>query len=141
MARSRRSAGEAGGAGEARAAEPKGPAFEGALAELEAVVGRLEAGDLPLEQALEAFEAGVRLSRQCAATLDAAERRIEILMAERGGSGLGVEPFAAGRAGIQAGASRRGAAGAEDLETGLEDDPELELDEDGDDLDEGNGER
>jgi len=128
MARSRRSAagetGEAVQAGEARSAEPKAPAFEGALAELEAVVGRLEAGDLPLEQALEAFEAGVKLSRQCAATLDAAERRIEILMAERGGSGARVEPFS--------GASRR-SAGDEDLE--------LEIDEEADDLDDGDGER
>lgn len=96
MARSRRSSGEAEDAGEARAAEPAAPSFEGALAELEAVVGRLESGDLPLEQALEAFESGVKLSRQCAATLDAAERRIEILMAERGGSGVRVEAFGAG---------------------------------------------
>ncbi len=46
---------------------------------------------MPLEQALEAFESGVKLSRRCAATLDAAERRIEILLAGR--SGLRVEPF------------------------------------------------
>jgi exodeoxyribonuclease VII small subunit len=112
MARSRRSSGEAGGAGEARTAEPASPSFETALAELEAVVGRLESGDLPLEQALEAFESGVKLSRQCAATLDAAERRIEILMAERGGAGARVEPFGAGGRGGQAGAGRAGEVGA-----------------------------
>jgi exodeoxyribonuclease VII small subunit len=72
------------------------PSFEAALAELEAVVSRLESGDMPLEQALEAFETGVKLSRQCATTLDAAERRIEILMAERGSS-LRTEAFGAQR--------------------------------------------
>ena len=79
--------------------------FETALASLEGVVARLESGEMPLEQALEAFEEGVSLSRRCAATLDAAERRIEILVAERGGSDRGdvgaryrVEPFEAGEA-------------------------------------------
>ena len=94
MARSRRNAGSAGVGGEAQAA-PEGVSFEAALASLEGVVARLESGDLPLEQALEAFEEGVALSRRCTATLDAAERRIEILMAERGGAGAGdrVQPF------------------------------------------------
>jgi exodeoxyribonuclease VII small subunit len=57
--------------------------FEGALDQLERTVARLEAGEMPLEEALELFEAGVSLSRQCDATLDAAERRIEILIADR----------------------------------------------------------
>lgn len=91
MARSRRSGGEAVGGGEAQTAAPVELSFEAALAELEGVVSQLESGDMPLEQALEAFESGVKLSRRCAATLDAAERRIEILMAGR--SGLRVEPF------------------------------------------------
>ena len=58
--------------------------FEGALDQLERTVSRLEAGEMPLEEALELFEAGVNLSRRCDATLDAAERRIEILIADRG---------------------------------------------------------
>jgi exodeoxyribonuclease VII small subunit len=95
MARSKRSEGSAGVGGEAQAA-PAGVSFEAALASLEGVVARLESGDLPLEQALEAFEEGVALSRRCAATLDAAERRIEILVAERVGQGARdrIEPFA-----------------------------------------------
>jgi exodeoxyribonuclease VII small subunit len=57
--------------------------FEGALDQLEQTVARLEAGEMPLEEALELFEAGVNLSRQCDATLEAAERRVEILIADR----------------------------------------------------------
>ncbi len=96
MARSRRSEGSAGVEAAAQAAAPADVSFETALASLEGVVARLESGDMPLEQALEAFEEGVAWSRRCAATLDAAERRIEILMAERNeqGAGTRVEPFA-----------------------------------------------
>ena len=57
--------------------------FEGAIAELEAVVKRLEEGDLPLEQSLALYERGVQLSRFCHARLEEAERRIEVLN-ERG---------------------------------------------------------
>jgi exodeoxyribonuclease VII small subunit len=57
--------------------------FEGAIAELEAVVKRLEEGDLPLEQSLVLYERGVQLSRFCHAQLEQAERRIEVLN-ERG---------------------------------------------------------
>ena len=53
--------------------------FEGAIAELEAIVRKLEEGDLALEQSLELYERGVRLSRYCHARLEAAERRIEVL--------------------------------------------------------------
>jgi len=91
MASAKRRGGEADGDRAATTGESAAPSFEAALASLEGVVARLENGDMPLEAALEAFEAGVKLSRQCAATLDAAERRIEILVAERGG--VRVEPF------------------------------------------------
>ena len=57
--------------------------FEAAIAELEAVVKKLEDGDLPLEQSLALYERGVQLSRFCHAQLEEAERRIEILN-ERG---------------------------------------------------------
>jgi len=50
--------------------------FEGALEQLEGLVEQLESGDLPLEDALKAFEQRVALSRRCASELDAAERRI-----------------------------------------------------------------
>jgi len=57
--------------------------FEGAIAELETIVKKLEEGDLALEQSLALYERGVQLSRFCHARLEAAERRIEILN-ERG---------------------------------------------------------
>jgi exodeoxyribonuclease VII small subunit len=55
------------------------PEFEQALAELEAVVERLERGDLPLEEALSVFERGVELTRHCQSALKAAQQRVEIL--------------------------------------------------------------
>jgi exodeoxyribonuclease VII small subunit len=58
--------------------------FESALEQLEATVARLEEGEMPLEEALELFESGVKLSRQCTTTLEEAERRIEVLVADRG---------------------------------------------------------
>ena len=58
--------------------------FETALEQLEGTVARLEEGEMPLEEALALFEAGVKLSRQCSTTLEEAERRIEILVADRG---------------------------------------------------------
>lgn len=59
-----------------------GVPFEEALSRLESVVARLEDGELELEDSLEAFEEGVRLTRHCAEQLGAAERRIETLVAE-----------------------------------------------------------
>ena len=57
--------------------------FEAALAELDALVKKLEDGDLTLEQSLALYERGVQLSRFCHARIEDAERRIEILT-ERG---------------------------------------------------------
>jgi len=52
------------------------------VAELEAVVARMEQGDMPLEDALQAFEEGVRLSRECQQLLKAAEQRVTLLTAD-----------------------------------------------------------
>jgi len=59
-----------------------GTTFEVALERLEAIVDRLEEGDLELAEALAAFEEGVNLTRRCASQLDDAERRIEVLVRE-----------------------------------------------------------
>ncbi len=53
--------------------------FESASAELEAIVRKMEEGDLALEKAMELYERGVQLSRFCHARLEEAERRLEIL--------------------------------------------------------------
>lgn len=56
------------------------PSFEKAIKDLEKIVKALETGDLPLEKALEKFEAGIKLSRYCSETLDDAEKRVTLLM-------------------------------------------------------------
>ncbi|MCP4197722.1 MAG: exodeoxyribonuclease VII small subunit [Proteobacteria bacterium] len=58
----------------------KKESFEDVLENLEKIVHSLENGDLPLEEALEHFEKGVRLSRECATRLDAVQRRIEEIL-------------------------------------------------------------
>ncbi|HOD27854.1 MAG TPA: exodeoxyribonuclease VII small subunit [Syntrophales bacterium] len=67
--------------------------FEDALHKLEALVRKMESGELSLEESLKAFEEGIRLSRQCAQRLDEAERRVEVLL--RDGDGLAVRPLPA----------------------------------------------
>ncbi len=67
------------------------PDFEKALAELEALVARMEQGDQPLEQSLKDFERGVALARQCQAALKEAEQKVQILTRDAGGERL--EPF------------------------------------------------
>jgi exodeoxyribonuclease VII small subunit len=64
--------------------------FERSLAELEALVERLERGDLPLDDALKSFERGVALTRQCQGALRAAQQKVEILL----NAGAGAEPEA-----------------------------------------------
>ena len=53
--------------------------FEGALEKLEGIVNVLETGDLSLEESLEAFEEGIRLSKVCSKWLNEAEFRVEKL--------------------------------------------------------------
>lgn len=66
--------------------ESKEMKFEAALGKLEDIVKKLEEGDLPLDDSLKMFEEGVRLARFCGTKLDAAERKIEILMKTEGGA-------------------------------------------------------
>jgi len=53
--------------------------FEQALLQLNALVAKLESGELPLEDSVAAFETGVQLSRRCEALLDSAEQRLQVL--------------------------------------------------------------
>ena len=59
--------------------------FEQAMARLEAIVGELEKGDLPLDESLKIFEEGVRLSKNCLKILEDAERKVEVLVQEQDG--------------------------------------------------------
>ena len=68
--------------------ETRSQNFEASLASLEKIVRELERGDQPLEQSLELFERGVRLSRECQERLNEAERRIEVLLHDADGNSL-----------------------------------------------------
>lgn len=58
--------------------------FEDSIQRLEKIVAQLQSGDLPLDQALKLFEEGVGLSRQCQSQLEVAERKVELLLREKG---------------------------------------------------------
>lgn len=70
--------------------------FDQSMTELEAIVARLESGELPLEEALAAFEAGIALVRVLNQRLSEAEARVEVLMRDAEGTQqltpLGVDP-------------------------------------------------
>jgi exodeoxyribonuclease VII small subunit len=67
-------------------------AFEKSLAELEALVEKLEQGDVPLEDALKNFERGVQLTRECQSALKAAQQKVEILL-KKNNSEARLAPF------------------------------------------------
>lgn len=69
--------------------------FEEALKELERIVARLESGDAQLQEAIDLYERGDQLRRQCAARLDAAQARIEAIRTDAQGQATGTAPFAA----------------------------------------------
>ena len=66
------------------------PGFEATLAALEERVRRIEAGELPLEEALALYEEGVSLAERCHAQLAAAEERVTRV--RRGAHGIEDEP-------------------------------------------------
>lgn len=53
--------------------------FEDSMAALEGIVALLDAGDLTLDQSLECFELGAKLSHRCQQLLERAELRIELV--------------------------------------------------------------
>jgi len=59
--------------------------FEKALAELRALVDKLEGGDLELDDSLKLFERGVKLIQVCSKRLDDAQRRVDIVMKSKDG--------------------------------------------------------
>lgn len=68
--------------------------FEAAMEKLEVIVSRLENGDVPLEQAIELFQEGMKLSHLCSSKLEQVERKIEMLVEESGT--LVKKPFTVG---------------------------------------------
>ena len=66
--------------------------FEVALKELEAIVTKLERGDVPLEESIAIYERGEALKARCEALLKQAEERVEKIRA-LDGNAVGTEPF------------------------------------------------
>ncbi|ALO45414.1 exodeoxyribonuclease VII small subunit [Pseudohongiella spirulinae] len=60
-------------------AQDKAPDFEETLTELEALVSRMEEGQMGLEESLAAFEKGINLTRECQQALQQAELKVQIL--------------------------------------------------------------
>ena len=58
----------------------KAPQLEQSLDSLEALVERMESGELTLEESLQAFEQGVKLTRECQQALSQAEQKVRILL-------------------------------------------------------------
>jgi exodeoxyribonuclease VII small subunit len=70
--------------------------FEQALRALEEVVRQLESGDVPLDESIGLYERGEQLRRHCQARLDAAQARIEKIVAGPDGKASAAVPFDAG---------------------------------------------
>jgi exodeoxyribonuclease VII small subunit len=64
--------------------------FEQSMQELEALVTKMEHGDLPLEDALQSFERGIQLSRHSQQKLKDAEQKVQILTSQNGQQTLDV---------------------------------------------------
>jgi len=58
--------------------------FEVALEELEELVSSMEDGELSLEESLQAFEKGIKLTRECQGALKNAEQKVQVLLNENG---------------------------------------------------------
>lgn len=83
------------------AASPAAPpieelSFEAALRRLEEIVRKLEAGDTPLDQAIDLYSEGDRLKGQCEKRLADAQARIEKIQLGRDGAPAGTVPFGDG---------------------------------------------
>ncbi len=61
------------------------PTFELALKQLEMAVEKLEEGNLPLSEALQFFEEGLKASNICRALLEDARQRVDVLISQNGG--------------------------------------------------------
>ena len=66
--------------------------FEKAFQQLEKIVQRLEGEELPLDESLQLFEEGIRLSRFCHQRLEEVEKKIELILADAKGQPV-AEPF------------------------------------------------
>ena len=73
-----------------------GMSFEDALRALEDVVRKLETGEVSLDESIDLYGRGEALRQHCQARLDAAQARIEKIVAGPDGKATGAVPFDAG---------------------------------------------
>ncbi len=66
--------------------------FEEAMAALEAVVGQLERGDVPLEESIKLYERGAELKKRCEAKLKEAEEKVAAITLGEDGQPTGTNP-------------------------------------------------
>lgn len=66
--------------------------FEEAMKELEAVVGQLERGEVPLDRSIALYERGAALKAHCARLLRDAEERVEKITLGENGQPTGSTP-------------------------------------------------
>ncbi|MCX5642358.1 MAG: exodeoxyribonuclease VII small subunit [Candidatus Omnitrophica bacterium] len=67
--------------------------FEDGLKRLEAIVAKLESGNLPLDDSLKLFEEGVKLVRFCNERLAGAQQKVELLTKDQAGKVTGSRLF------------------------------------------------
>ena len=65
-------------------ANPTKNSFEDDLTALENIVEQLESGELSLDDAMKAFESGVKLTNQCQKTLADAQQKVQVLVDKNG---------------------------------------------------------
>ncbi len=66
--------------------------FEQAIAELEAVVTKLDGGDVPLDETIRLYERGAKLKARCEAKLKEAEEKVEQITLNAAGQATGTRP-------------------------------------------------
>ena len=66
--------------------------FEDALKKLENIITDLESGELSLDDSLKKYEEGIKLSKLCAKRLEAAKKKVEILLKSEDGT-VELKPF------------------------------------------------
>lgn len=66
--------------------------FEEAMAELETVVGRLETGDVALDESIALYERGAKLKAHCESRLKAAEEKVAAITLDETGTPTGTTP-------------------------------------------------
>jgi exodeoxyribonuclease VII small subunit len=74
-------------------ADVKAMSFEDALRELEQVVGKLERGEVPLDESIALYERGAALKKRCETKLKEAEEKVAKLTLDGDGQPTGTEPL------------------------------------------------